>query len=1345
MFPLISLIAVLPAVVWADWCIDTPTSSVIVLRNDRGSFPGPQKGALYITRGNIHARKIFDLNRLPPDALKNARSARIRIYTALYEYSTSKNPNQPSNGLSESIFVRINGKRIIVPTCDPRFSVKNSIQDPLNFRWVSIEFPAAWLDTPNRKLIVETGKMDSLTHDDYYYPAIDRSVSNTSSFVSTNGGRTWTGKWGNIAKDSELMIRLELDRNAGELSEDCAEDFLSVPGASPLKNHGMTAVKNGMLHFRGSPDSELAVPDGEKINLTRNGMTMLCTVRFLDNPAGSAKKNDNMMLFYKDRSFFFGKTGSRFNFSFASGRQGWSEALIGGEVPVNNRWLHLAAVAEVMNDTAQGEVGTRVRIYLNGELHLQKMFRNRYPDRNNAPLLIGAGLPGYELNADLASVAIYNRVLSSAQIAAIAANTPEIDVCPPGSVKVSSALRLRLEHAAKSAADSPEIRWYYNVLLRAAETGFPEERLSILLDEPVPRSLDDLKKKLDSCNCNLKLELNSEAALLIVHGKGRIVSPVLGMLDRKIMRDVFAHRTLEWTLRYRDARRKSAELNSYDQSLEYTVTCSSPGKYTVVWQNRDFTVKSGICFSGGRLDASFSADNRGKKYTLLNVVFPRWQLAKLEGRDTLVYPHMSGILAADPTRTFSMSSLYPSSRVTMQFSGYFNADTGRYFAFEDPLARAKTYQVNGRNGSLSVQWEQAVARDPAAPFGNPAHLDGKAVLEIYRGSWFEAGRLYKQFLASGAKWWIRNIPRTSTPAWFRNNPLNLVMSSAEQTTREALVLRKYYELPFAINWAYWYDMKNPEFPRYLIDKNTAEQLKKMQENGIRIKAYVNPHLWGYSPRTCDGWKTSAAVLNEDGTPCLERYTRDHAVICPASKLGAAWNLRAIVEVAEMGFKGLYHDQLACAFPRLCYSTLHGHPMVGNPADWLENGYWPMYAELRRKLDNVDPEIAQDTEEASDPYLRCVDGYMVWRWTDRNHVPLFQSVYAPRAQFTGRLFDTSPGGSYESFFVKSAEQLVYGEQLGWYHINNLRYASPQRLYSKKLAHIRYGLAERFNRSDMMAPLRFKESPPKLNTVWADVAGAHDTETDQVLSSVWKDSRDGSIMLVFANTTNKTVSVDPFWPYPDSEAVVFRESTPHRSVCSFRKDQSFSLRLVPYETLFVISAPDSMEDAAYASMMVKVASFKDYGPILFHPQNFEICKRIRISEKKPLRPVDSSWRKNAFMPRYQCLAFDAARWIQAVDQAEIFYGKADFGSAPWRGASIELAAETAERGTLVRLFGGEKVLAEWKVADTGKWIRFQTFEEKLKFIPQGDIDLSLRVTGKGCRIKNIRFFLHSRETE
>ena len=116
--------------------------------------------------------------------------------------------------------------------------------------------------------------------------------------------------------------------------------------------------------------------------------------------------------------------------------------------------------------------------------------------------------------------------------------------------------------------------------------------------------------------------------------------------------------------------------------------------------------------------------------------------------------------------------------------------------------------------------------------------------------------------------------------------------------------------------------------------------------------------------------------------------------------------------AKNGFNGIYWDQLPCSSPRICWSSEHGHA-PGDPTAWVR-GYRTMLKNLRAKY----PQMALDGEDHSEVYNDLLDGYMTWRSTEPNHIPMFQSVYGGgRVQFTARAFDTFGGksGSYEASF------------------------------------------------------------------------------------------------------------------------------------------------------------------------------------------------------------------------------------------------------------------------------------------------------------------------------------------
>ncbi|MDD5728418.1 MAG: hypothetical protein PHV59_07650, partial [Victivallales bacterium] len=350
---LLVLFGLAGSVFGGEWhCKKQGTS--VVLQNENGLFRGPQKAVLYIVGPEIRGRKTFDLEKLPPGVLAEAVAAKLRIYGAVYDYSWKK--HGAGNGFSEEIAFKINSGEIILKTADPRLPAKKSKNDPLHFGWVDIDFPVKWIE--NNKLVVEFGKRPSPTGDDYFYPALDITVPNTASEVSTNGGKSWKRAWGNLGENGEYMLRLVLVSGDGRETEtftpgsDFSTDFFRKP---PLELSSGVTLEERQLKFSGQPGAMAVIPDSKAINITAAGMTLTCTLRFQDK----TPQTNNMMIFFKNKEFFLGRTGDRFNLSLGCDGKSWSQALVGGKTPHFNQWVHLAAVVERVNEPSQGNVGYR--------------------------------------------------------------------------------------------------------------------------------------------------------------------------------------------------------------------------------------------------------------------------------------------------------------------------------------------------------------------------------------------------------------------------------------------------------------------------------------------------------------------------------------------------------------------------------------------------------------------------------------------------------------------------------------------------------------------------------------------------------------------------------------------------------------------------------------------------------------------------------------------------------------------------------------------------------------------------------------------------------------------------
>ena len=334
--------------------------------------------------------------------------------------------------------------------------------------------------------------------------------------------------------------------------------------------------------------------------------------------------------------------------------------------------------------------------------------------------------------------------------------------------------------------------------------------------------------------------------------------------------------------------------------------------------------------------------------------------------------------------------------------------------YEDPLALSKKLSIRGRAGSFCQEWINHVPFQPDGKSGGNSFDSGEAfaVIRPYHGDWYECGQVYKEFLSTKASWWIPEIPRQDTPKWFMNNPLWIGSFDPDAyglPIEGFRYLNEYFTFP-ATHTVGYLGAKNGPWrfgPDYGVRPglNLPETLRKAQAMGNHVLPYYNSRLW-YCGDTADQenqWSERGkrwAVQQRDGKVATEDYgaVGIHATMCPGTKFWQDHLTAQTRSIAETGLDGIYHDQLPCAEARLCFATDHQH-LPGDPSQWLSKGHWLTYeqnimTDLRREY----PNLAHTGEEASDPYLKSLDGYMTWRFGFSGHVPLFQSVYVPRIQF-----------------------------------------------------------------------------------------------------------------------------------------------------------------------------------------------------------------------------------------------------------------------------------------------------------------------------------------------------------
>jgi hypothetical protein len=305
-------------------------------------------------------------------------------------------------------------------------------------------------------------------------------------------------------------------------------------------------------------------------------------------------------------------------------------------------------------------------------------------------------------------------------------------------------------------------------------------------------------------------------------------------------------------------------------------------------------------------------------------------------------------------------------------------------------------------------------------------------------------------------------------------------------------------------------------------------------------------------------------------------------------------------VAGYGADHIYHDQVTAAPPLLCFNPAHGH-RFNDPDVWLGGGFKPMFAAIRSRLPSKHPDLVHSSEDASEPYLKLLDGFHIWRWTHQQ-IPLFQSIYCGRTQYSGRTYgDTLPprqnAGPWmkrrdaRAFYAKMAEQLVNGEQLGSISLDGDgdSHNPAAMLFTKRMAHLRLALIDYLNGNEMLKPLAFRRPMPQLTTFWnafQDGSGGGGNIThDTVRHSYWENEKTHVRMAVFVNSSADSIAFEPV--INDTRpALTLADASPPRY------GSDFKITLKPYGCAMIISGPEDLlkaEAERLAPIMSRIDKF------------------------------------------------------------------------------------------------------------------------------------------------------------
>ncbi len=595
-------------------------------------------------------------------------------------------------------------------------------------------------------------------------------------------------------------------------------------------------------------------------------------------------------------------------------------------------------------------------------------------------------------------------------------------------------------------------------------------------------------------------------------------------------RELLSEKGTLWTAQLRGQNKETYSLSNLDgwkrcradwnQDEDGNVTSAE-----LVWEQpeepalKGFSAKCSVTLEDAESNWTLQLKNQSETVGISRVNFPdiaAGQIGESAEDDVVIFPRGPGEYAEAPLKKkVNYRSNYPNGWCSMQFLAHYDAESGLYVGMHDKFASTKDIVVESNEDCVRLAFDFP-APDMHRP-KNTFESPGNAVLSAFTGSWFDASQIYKKWVKAEAPWWKERISR-QTPDWMDEIAMWALGGGSADYIQQVVAFAEYMDVPTAFHWYNWHQIPfDHSYPHYFPPKDHfAEGVLALQKAGVWVMPYINGRLWDTGTEDFREKAFPYATKNEDGETYTEEYGsgRKLAPMCPTTKFWQSTVQEIVLTLQEKyNVDGVYIDQIAAAGPRLCFDDKHAHPLAGG--HWWVNGYWQMLTELRSKM-GADKFLT--TECNAEPYIHLLDGYLTWHWQYNNQIPIFSAVYGGKIHLFGRAYR---GGATKDLALrmKAAQQLVFGEQLGWIDapiVNEKENAD----YLKRLAKIRYAFRNVFSHGEM-------ERPPQLNgdipTVTADWqwAGEWNVTESAIQRGAWR-AQDGRLVLFFLNTSDFEIS-------------------------------------------------------------------------------------------------------------------------------------------------------------------------------------------------------------------------------
>jgi hypothetical protein len=512
-------------------------------------------------------------------------------------------------------------------------------------------------------------------------------------------------------------------------------------------------------------------------------------------------------------------------------------------------------------------------------------------------------------------------------------------------------------------------------------------------------------------------------------------------------------------------------------------------------------------------------------WAVVEVKFPQFTLADHGPQTCVLFPQGSGRVLNEP---FGYRGRYPSGSASMPYFAVYDSQgkAGLYVGTHDPWASWRDILIvkNTEPGDIGLNFTYPAPNSDQP--GNDFQFPGEAVWQVFRGDWYDATLIYRDWVQANAKWYpkLSENGREDTPLWMRELPVwirSYNHGSMEQDVSWANEFKQYVGLPTGLRWYGWSDSHyHPIWPDFL------EAVSNLQT--AIPPFYIMPYMDGiYWLAAIDGVEDAyfadvlrpGVIKKEDGLPHLIVDDEDKTtkgVMCPASSIWSETLQEIVLRMTrEYGMKAVYIDGIANLPPQLCFDHSHGHPTGGG--DWWVRGHWKTLEDIRRTMP---PDCILTTESNAEAYVHVFDGFLVqWEWN--GNVPAFPAIYGGAIQMFGRIYNFADRPTKVlAHRMQAGQAFVFGEQTGGALRLPAILQEPESLdFLTQIARLRWGLRRFFYAGQMARPPKLYGSIPTVTADWGNGADATNWVTmDAVLTGAWRIPRENRLVLLFVNVSD-----------------------------------------------------------------------------------------------------------------------------------------------------------------------------------------------------------------------------------